>query len=360
MGQSRKGQYLKGVFYFLTEVNESGKGGNYFCPIKQSIKTKQLKMKAAVYDQYGAPEVLQVKEAEKPMPKDNEILIKIKATAVNSGDVRLRKADPFAVRFIFGLMKPRIKILGTVFSGEVESVGKDVKLFKVGDSVFGHTDMSFGAYAEYICIPENGSVAIKPANVSHKEAAVIPFGGVTALHFIKKAAIKPGQKVLVVGASGAVGSAAVQLAKSFGANVTGVSSTANMDLVKSIGADHFIDYTKEDFTQNGETYDVIFDTVKTIDVGKGIKSLHKNGIMILSAAGMSEMIQGLWISKTSSVKVMTGVISHTASDILFLKNLITTDQYKPVIDRTYALDQIAEAHAYVEKGHKKGNVAIEI
>lgn len=317
-------------------------------------------MKAALYTQYGQPEVLQVKQVEKPTPKKNEILLRIKATAVNSGDWRLRKADPFAVRFIFGLTKPKINVLGSVFSGEVESIGEEVKKFKVGDLVFGHIDMSFGAYAEYKCLPENASIALKPANISHKEAAVIPFGGVTALHFIKKAAIKPGQKVLVVGASGAVGSAAVQLAKSFGANVTGVCSTANIALVKSIGADKVIDYTKEDFTQNGETYDVIFDTVKAISVSRSLKSLNKNGIMILSAAGMSEMLQGAWISMTSSKKVMTGVISHTASDILFLKGLIETGKFKPIIDRTYSLEQIAEAHAYVEKGHKKGNVAIEV
>ena len=316
-------------------------------------------MKAAVYTQYGQPEVLQVKQVEKPTPNKNEILLRIKATAVNSGDWRLRKADPFAVRFIFGLMRPKTNILGSVFSGEIESVGEDVQHFKVGDLVFGHTDMSFGAYAEYKCLPENASIALKPANITHKEAAVIPFGGVTALHFIKKAAIKPGQKVLVVGASGAVGSAAVQLAKSFGAHVTGVCSATNIALVKSIGADNVIDYTKEDFTQNGETYDVIFDAVNTISVSRSLKSLNKNGIMILSAAGMPEMLQGAWISMTSSKKVLTGVISHTAADIIYLKELIEAGKLKPVIDRTYSLEQIAEAHAFVEKGHKKGNVAIE-
>ena len=317
-------------------------------------------MKAAVYTQYGPPEVLQVKQVEKPTPGKNELLVRIKATAVNSGDWRLRKADPFAVRFIFGLFKPKKNILGSVFSGEIERVGEDVKHFKVGDFVFGHTDMSFGAYAEYKCLSEDTSIALKPSNMTHLEAAVIPFGGVTAWHFIKKAAIKPGQKVLVVGASGAVGSAAVQLAKSLGAHVTGVSSTANMALVKSIGADKVIDYTKEDFTQNGETYDVIVDTVKSISVSRSLKSLTKNGIMILSAAGMPEMLQGAWISMTSSKKVMTGVISHNASDITFLKGLMESGQLKPVIDRTYSLDQIAEAHAYAEKGRKKGNVAIEV
>ncbi len=325
------------------------------------IITKQnTKMKAAVYTQYGPPEVFQVKQVEKPIPNKNEILLRIRATAVNSGDCRLRKADPFAVRFIFGFIRPKINILGSVFSGEVESVGDDVKQYKAGDSVFGHTDMSFGSYAEYKCLSENASMALKPANISHTESAVIPFGGVTALHFIKKAMIKPGQKVIIVGASGAVGSAAVQLAKSFGANVTCVCSTASIELVKSIGADKVIDYTKEDFTQNGETYDVIFDAVKTISISRSIKSLNKNGVMILSAAGVSEMLQGIWISKTSSKKVMTGLISHTSSAISFLKGLIEAGKFKPVIDKTYPLEQITQAHAYVEKGHKKGNVAIEV
>jgi NADPH:quinone reductase-like Zn-dependent oxidoreductase len=321
---------------------------------------KQIKMKAIVYTQYGPPEVLQLNEVEKPTPRDNEILLRVKTTAVNSGDVRLRKADPFAVRFIFGLIKPKINILGSVFSGEVESVGKDVKLFKVGDQVFGHTDMSFGAYAEYKCLPENGTLALKPERLSHIEAAVIPFGGTTALHFIKRAAIKQGQKVLVNGASGAVGCTVVQLAKYFGATVTGVCSTANIDLVKSLGADKVIDYTKQDFTENGETYDIIFDTVNTISFSRSLKSLNKNGLLVLSSAGMSEMFQGFWTSMTKSKKVMTGVISHTAEDIIFLKELIETDKLKPVIDKTYPLEQIAEAHAYVERGHKKGNVAITL
>lgn len=317
-------------------------------------------MKAAVYTQYGPPEVLRVKQVERPLPQKNEILLRIRATSVNSGDWRLRKADPYAVRLFFGLVKPKKNILGSVFSGEVESVGEDVKQFKVGDIVFGHTDMSFGSYAEYISLPEDGSIALKPSNISHNEAAVIPFGGVAALHFLKKAKIQPGQKVLVVGASGSVGSAAVQLAKSFGADVTGVCSTANIALVKSIGANKVIDYTKEDFAGNGETYDVIFDAVNAISVSRSMKSLNKNGIMILSAAGMSEMLQGLWISMTSNKRVLTGVISHKAADIIFLKELIEAGKFKPVIDRTYPLEQIAEAHAYAEKGHKKGNIAINI
>lgn len=317
-------------------------------------------MKAIKFTNYGAPEVLQLKEVDKPIPKDNEILIRIFATAVNSGEVRIRKADPFAVRFFFGLTKPKINTLGVVFSGEVESTGKDVSLFKIGEQVFGHTDMSFGTYAEYKCLPQNGSLALKPANISHKEAAVIPFGAATALYFIKKANINQGQKVLIVGASGAVGTAAIQLAKSFGAIVTGVCSTANIALLKSLGADQVIDYTKEDFTKNGETYDVIFDTVKTISISRTLKSLNKKGILILSAAMTKEMFQGFWISMTTSIKVYTGLISHNAEDIVFLKQLIEAGKLKPVIDRTYSLEQIAEAHSYVEKGHKKGNVAIQI
>jgi NADPH:quinone reductase-like Zn-dependent oxidoreductase len=317
-------------------------------------------MKAIVYTHYGPPEVLQLKEVEKPSPRDNEILLKVKATAVNSGDWRLRKADPFAVRIFLGLIKPKINILGSVFSGEVELIGQDVKLFKIGDQVFGHTDMRFGAYAEYKCLPENGTLALKPDRLTHTEAAAIPFGGTAALHFIKKAAIKPGQKVLINGASGAVGSAAVQLAKHFGATVTGVCSTANIDLVKSLGADKAIDYTKEDFTQNGEKYDVIFDTVNKVSFSNGLKSLNKRGLLILSAAGMSEMLQGFWTSLTSSKKVMTGVISHSSEGIIFLKGLIETGKLKPVVDKTYSFVQIAEAHAYVEKGHKKGNVAITL
>ena len=316
-------------------------------------------MKAIVYEQYGPPEVLQLKEVEKPSPKDHEILVRIRATAVNSGDWRLRKPDPFAVRLFFGLMKPRINILGTVFSGDVEGIGKDVKLFKIGDQVFGHTDMRLGAYAEYKCLPESGTVALKPNNLNHAEAAVIPFGGVTALHFIKKASLKPGQKVLVYGASGAVGTAAVQLAKHFGTTVTAVCSTANTDLMKSLGADQVIDYTKEDFTKNA-TYDVIFDTVNKIPVSSALRSLAKNGLLISSAAGAAEMLQGFWTSMTSSKKVLTGVISHTAEDIHFLKSLIESGKLKPVIDKTYPLKRMAEAHAYVEKGHKKGNVAIAV
>jgi NADPH:quinone reductase-like Zn-dependent oxidoreductase len=321
-----------------------------------------IAMKAIVYTQYGSPEVLVLKEVTKPAPKANEVLIKIKATAVNSGDWRLRKADPYAVRLFFGLTKPKVTILGGVFSGEIEAVGKDVKRFKVGDCVFGSTALSsgFGAYAEYKCLSEEAVLALKPKNLSHTEAAVIPFGATTALHFIKKSAIQPGQKVLIYGASGAVGSAAVQLAKYFGAHVTGVCSTANVALVKSLGADKVLDYTKEDFSETAEPYDVIMETVNKVTFSRCIRALRPKGILILSAAGLADMLRGAWTSLLGTQKVLTGVISETAEDMAFLKELIEAGQLKPVIDRTYSLAQMAEAHAYVEKGHKKGNVAIAV
>jgi len=317
-------------------------------------------MKAVVFTTYGPPEVLQLKEVEKPALKDNEILIRIRANAVNSGDWRIRKPDPFAVRFFFGLMKPKKQILGTVFSGEVERTGSRVLRFKVGDEVFGSAGTSFGTYAEYKSLAEDAAVALKPKNLTHEEAAVIPFGGVVALYFLRKANIQPGQKVLVYGASGAVGTAAIQLAKYFGADVTGVCSTANTDMVRSLGADRVIDYTKEDVTRNGQTYDIIFETVNKISVPRAVRSLNKHGVLLLGAAGAPEMLQALWASATTGKKVFMGVISEKSSDMTFLKDVIEQGKMKPVIDRTYRLEQIAEAHHYVERGHKKGNVAITL
>jgi NADPH:quinone reductase-like Zn-dependent oxidoreductase len=317
-------------------------------------------MKAIVYTQYGPPEVLKLKEVEKPIPKSNEILIKVMATAVNSGDWRLRKADPFAVRLFFGLFKPKLNVLGSVFSGDVEAIGTHVKNFKIGDSVFGMTDMKFGAYAEFLCASENGAFTIKPDNITHAQAAAIPFGATAALHFIKNANITPGQKVLIIGASGAVGTAAIQLARFFEAQVTGVSSTANIDLVKSLGADSVIDYTKEDFSRDKEKYDVVFETVNKNAFSNIVEVLKKDGILILSAAGMKDMIKGSWTSLTSKRKVLTGIISKNAGDMAFLKQLIETGKLRPVIDRVYPLEQMAIAHTYVEEGHKKWNVAITV
>lgn len=313
-----------------------------------------------IYERYGAPEVLQLKEVNKPTPKDNEILIKVKSTAVNTGDIRLRKADPWAVRLFFGLTKPRKNILGGAFSGEVEAVGKSVTKFKTGDAVFGSAGMRFGAYAEYLCLDEDATLAIKPANISHTEAGTIPFGGTTALHFIRKAKIKKGQKVLIYGASGAVGSAAVQLAKHFGAHVTAVCGPSNTEMVKSLGADIVIDYTKEDFTKNGEIYDVVYETVNKISFSESIHSLSKKGTLLLGAGGLSHMLLGTWVSMVGSCKVITGVIKEKAEDISFIKQLIEDGKYKAVVDRSYSLTQIVAAHRYVEQGHKKGNVAITV
>lgn len=317
-------------------------------------------MKAAVYAKYGAPEVLQIKTIAKPSPKDNEILIKIYAAAVTSADSRLRKADPFAVRFIFGLFSPKKPVLGGVLSGVVEAAGKNVQRFKVGDAVFGSSYPHFGAYAEYVCLPETAPLSIKPANMSHEEAAALPFGGMTALHFLQKADIRPGQKVLIYGASGAVGTAAVQIAKYFGATVTGVCSTANVDMVKSLGADEVVDYTKTDFAAPGGQYDVVYETVNKAPVAACLAALRKNGTLVLGAAMPAEMLQGAWANMTGRAKVLSGVATETADAVVFLKKMAEEGRLKAVIDQKYTLEQIVEAHAHVDTGRKKGNVVVVV
>jgi NADPH:quinone reductase-like Zn-dependent oxidoreductase len=319
-------------------------------------------MKAVVYTQYGSPEVLQLEEIEKPTPKQNEVLIKIYATTVTSGDARLRRADPFLVRLYFGLTKPKKPILGVDVAGVIESVGNDVKLFKEGDKVFGSTfDFGLGAHAEYKCLPEDAVLATKPENLSYEESAAVFFGGHTSLHYLKKGNIKRGQKVLIYGASGALGTYAVQLAKFFGAEVTGVCSSTNLELIKSLGAEKVIDYKKEDFTKGGKTYDIIFDTVGKSPFAGSVKSLKKNGIYLRAVhMSPSAIVQGLWTSIITGKKVIGGVAVERKEDLIFLKQLVEAGKIKPVIDRRYPLAQITEAHRYVDKGHKKGNVIITV
>ncbi|MGB4842867.1 MAG: NAD(P)-dependent alcohol dehydrogenase [Ferruginibacter sp.] len=324
------------------------------------------KMKAIVYTKYGPPEVLQLKEVDKPVPKDNEVLVKIHATTVTATECTFRKGKPFFTRLFTGLTKPKITTLGEELAGEIEATGKDVKLFKPGDQVFGTAGPRFGANADYKCIPDDGVLAIKPGNATYEEAAASVDGFLTALPFLRDTGnIKNGDKVLINGASGSVGSAAVQVAKYFEAEVTGVCSAGNAALVKSIGADKVIDYKKEDFTKTGNTYDIIFDVVGNISFSRCKKSLTQKGIFLEASIGLGIFPHVLWTSLFASKKAKIAATGlrppkERHKDLLLLKELMEAGKIKPVIDSTYPLEQIVNAHRYVDKGHKKGNVVITV
>jgi len=326
-------------------------------------------MKAVVTTKYGPPEVLELREVEKPTPSDNEVRIKIHATTVTAGDCEMRSLKlplgyQLVLRMGFGFRGPRKEIQGTEVAGEIEAVGKDVTKFKVGDQIFGATGMTFGANAEYVCLPEmpgemEGGVITKPANMSYEEAVTVPFGGRDALHFLRLGNIQGGQKILINGAGGSIGIFAVQLAKLDGAEVTAIDSTAKLDMLHSLGADHVIDYTQEDFTQNGEVYDVIFDVIGKVPFSRAEKSIQPGGTYLL-ANPVSQMMQALWTRMRTDKKVIMQTASGTIEDLVYLRRLVEEGKLRTVIDRTYPLEQIVEAHRYVETGAKLGNVVITV
>ncbi len=324
-------------------------------------------MKAILHTKFGSPDELQLKEVEKPVPKDNEVLIKIHATTVTSSDCNIRnftfvpKVFRLPARLMFGVFRPRINILGIDLAGKIEAVGKDVKRFKESDQVFGSPGMALGAHAEYTCVPEDGVLTIKPDNMTWEEAAAVFLGGSTALFYIRdRGNIQARQKILINGASGAIGTYAVQLAKYYGAEVTGVCSTTNLEMVKSLGADKVIDYTKEDFTKSGQTYDIIYETVGKSSFSRNMSSLKKNGTYLAGNSGMLQIVQMGWASMRGSKKVLFGPAPGGKEGLIFLKELIEAGKLKSVIDRSYPLEQTAEAHRYADEGHKKGNVAITV
>ena len=324
-------------------------------------------MRAIVWTKYGSPDVLELKETEKPIPKEHEILVKIHATTVETGDCELRRYKMhnyfyLPMRLYFGLIKPRKRknILGQQFSGIVESAGDEVTEFNDGDHVFGPSEI-FRAYAEYICLPGNSTIALKPHNLSFEEAAAVPVGGINALHFLRKGHVKEGDKVLIYGSTGAIGTFAVQLAKIFGAEVTAVCGSSKMELVKSLGADYVIDYRTQDFSRAGETYDVIFDTIGKSPFSTCIKSLKPYGRYLLANPTLRQQIRGIWISLIGNKKVLFELAQYNNEDLNYLKELIETGMLRPIIDEhQYLLEQIVEAHRYVEQGHKTGNVVISV
>lgn len=330
------------------------------------------KMKAVVYSEYGGPEVLKLCEVAKPAPKADEVLIRIHAVSVNYGDVLARKFKHVSpgefnmpllfwviARFVFGPGKPQKTILGNSFAGEVEKVGDRVKNFRAGDPVFACTEENMGAYAEYLCMPENSVLSLKPSNMTHEEASTVPYGASMALNLLKKARLQKGQRVLILGASGGIGSAAVQLARHYyGAEVTGVCSTGGEAFVKKLGADKVIDYKKEDFTKSGETYDLIFDILGKASFSKVRASLGQNGIYLSVSFKMKKLLQMLWTSITGGKRVICVLAVPKSEDLIFIKELVETEKFKSIIDKTFPLEQAAEAHRYFESGNKKGNVVI--
>ncbi|GHO90725.1 NADPH:quinone reductase [Reticulibacter mediterranei] len=322
-------------------------------------------MKAIVYTQYGSPDVLQFEEVEKPAPKDDEVLIKVSAASVNAADWRLVRADPFLVRLYNGFLKPKRPILGSDVAGRVEAVGRNVKQFQPGDEVFGDLfETGWGGFAEYVCTREDALV-LKPANTTFEEAAAVPLAGVTALQGLRdKGQIKRGQKVLINGAGGGVGTFAVQIAKAFEAEVTAVCSTGNVDMVRSIGADHVIDYTHEDFTKNGQQYDLILAVNGYHSISAYKRALHLNGIYVTTGGSMGQMVQamflGPWISMTGKQKMGNLTAKTNTKDLAFLKVLLEEGKVVPVIDRRYSLSEVAEAIRYLEEGHAKGKVVITV
>jgi NADPH:quinone reductase-like Zn-dependent oxidoreductase len=322
-------------------------------------------MKAITWTKYGPPEVLQLCEVKKPIPKPNEVLIKIRATTVTAGDCELRRFEIarwiwIPLRLYMGIFKPRIRILGQELAGEIEAIGSKVSQFKPGDSIFAPTQMSFGAYAQYICLPADYTISARPANISYEEAATIPTGGLNALHFVRKANIQAGQHLLINGAGGSIGTYAIQLAKLLGAEVTAVDSAKKLETLKSIGADHVIDYTKTDFSKTGIQYDAIIDIVGKRTFSRCVKALKKNGICIMGNPRFSGLVRGLWISKTSGKKVVPAMADYKTENLNYLRALMASGKLRSVIDKRYSLEEITEAHSYVERGDKIGNLVIMI
>jgi NADPH:quinone reductase-like Zn-dependent oxidoreductase len=316
-------------------------------------------MRAIVHDRYGPPEVLRLEDVDRPVPEDDEVLVRVHATTVNRTDCHRRAAQPFLWRFMAGLLRPKRRILGGELAGEVEAVGAAVSEFAVGDHVFGTSGPKLGAHAEFICRRESGLIAHKPADLTFEEAAAVPDGALSALECLKGAGVREGHRILVYGASGSIGTAGVQLAKYFGADVTAVCNTKNLEVVKSLGADRVIDYTQDDFTKNGETYDVIFDAVGKHSFRRCRDSLKQGGVYI-ATDGLRNLGLALWTSRIGDKKVLMALPRWTKNDVLFIKEVIEAGRYRPVIDRTYPLEDVVEATRYVETQQKTGNVVLTV